>query len=348
MRASIVVTALAGTLGCGGAEVFACRQSADCAGREGGVCEPDGWCSFPDDGCASGRRYGRWVGDDLAQTCVPADVADTGSSTHASAETTGGVGTTTTLGPEVSSDPATTVAPTDATGSSSLDPSSGNAEASSSTGVPDDAPVAWYRFEDDGFAGTVLDSANGHDGTCEMTACPTSTPGIVGNAALFDGVDDIVRVDDHVDFATDTGFTLAAWVRLDGDQTGFRCFVAKPLDDVGNYDSWELGRDENARTTANIQLAEQMSVTVAGEILPVGDWVHVASTWDGASLRLWVDGLEVDSTDADSILLTGHALYFAGSWDGGEPSNFLLGALDELQIWRRALDGDEIAMLATP
>ncbi len=60
--------------GCGRQETFECDADGDCAGVEAvGRCEPNGWCSFPDDTCPSKRRYGTHAGDGLASTCVPVD-----------------------------------------------------------------------------------------------------------------------------------------------------------------------------------------------------------------------------------------------------------------------------------
>ena len=69
--------------GCGPA-VFACEDSAGCAGAGStGVCEADGWCSFPDASCAGGRRYGAHAGAGQAGTCV----GDEGTTTSTTATT---------------------------------------------------------------------------------------------------------------------------------------------------------------------------------------------------------------------------------------------------------------------
>ena len=53
----------------GGGE-FACTDDDQCSGGpSGGRCETDGRCSFPDSGCASGRKYGGFAGD-KSNTCV--------------------------------------------------------------------------------------------------------------------------------------------------------------------------------------------------------------------------------------------------------------------------------------
>lgn len=341
MRARSSVLALCIPLGCG-RDVFACMQTADCGPN--GACEPDGWCSFPDDACTSGRRYGHWVGDGLADHCVPSGVADTGGSTSTSTTTTTSIAST---GVAESTGIVTTIASSDeGPASTSFDPTTTDG---SSTGEPVSDLVAWYRFEANEFDGVVLDSANGHDGACDPDTCPLAMAGVVGNAAWFDGVDDIVRVAGHVDFAADTGFTLAAWVAIDASQTGFRCIVAKPLDDTTNLDAYELGRGTGGYASANMTFADGGRAELAApELLPDGEWTHLATTWDGTTMRLFVGGIEAMSEAAPSIQASDHDLNFGASWDLGMPSGFVHGGIDELQIWRRALGADEIAMLAEP
>lgn len=80
---------LAGSVGCTGAAVFQCAESSQCSidGRAG-TCEPSGYCSFPDETCPSGQRYGDHAAAGLAETCVPTEEA-----TGASTTTAGGTGT---------------------------------------------------------------------------------------------------------------------------------------------------------------------------------------------------------------------------------------------------------------
>ena len=63
---------LGASLGCVSGSVFQCEQAEDCHDHgTNGVCQPDGYCSFPDDTCPSGQRYGDLAGGSLAGQCVP-------------------------------------------------------------------------------------------------------------------------------------------------------------------------------------------------------------------------------------------------------------------------------------
>ena len=90
-RATVLVAAVLGAVlapGCG-AGTFACQDDAQCKnGGIAGTCEPTGGCSFPDDSCASGRRYGAHAPNGLSGFCVDAMFAtiDTGDSSESVSE----------------------------------------------------------------------------------------------------------------------------------------------------------------------------------------------------------------------------------------------------------------------
>lgn len=55
---------------------YKCTVNGDCTSA-GSICEPTGYCSFIDDGCASGQRYGSLSGS-FANQCVEGAVVDAG------------------------------------------------------------------------------------------------------------------------------------------------------------------------------------------------------------------------------------------------------------------------------
>lgn len=80
--------------------------------------------------------------------------------------------------------------------------------------------------------------------------------------------------------------------------------------------------------------------------IPIGEWHHVAASYDGATWRLYVDGrvdaeLMAGATPrADSIQ---HFAVGTTMSSTGAPAGYLEGAIDEVRVWNRALSGDEIA-----
>jgi hypothetical protein len=78
--AGVLALAAASAACGGGPSAFACKSSDECRlDSVVGTCQPDGWCSFPDEACSSGERYGTHAGDGNAGVCVVADDGGTGT-----------------------------------------------------------------------------------------------------------------------------------------------------------------------------------------------------------------------------------------------------------------------------
>jgi hypothetical protein len=63
-----------------GSSVFVCSSDEQCQGGAGpGVCQPEGYCSFPDERCPSGQRFGDAAPAGVANACVdPVDGTSSG------------------------------------------------------------------------------------------------------------------------------------------------------------------------------------------------------------------------------------------------------------------------------
>jgi hypothetical protein len=81
--------------------------------------------------------------------------------------------------------------------------------------------------------------------------------------------------------------------------------------------------------------------------LPVNEWSHVAGTYDGATLRLFVNGTQVASqAQIGNLQVNTGQLRIGGNTS---PSEFFTGRIDEVRIYDVALDQSEIQTdMATP
>jgi hypothetical protein len=150
----------------------------------------------------------------------------------------------------------------------------------------------------------------------------------------------------HTKRVTTGASTIAAWTRIDAFSADFRTIAAKAVGAEFD-DTWELGLP-GGTMGLRLQLA-----TVAGpEDVTVGTtlgtWVHVAGTWDGATVRLYIDGQPLGESPAVDLVQDEHAISIGGGVDYGVDANFFDGAIDDVRIYRRALAYDEIAALAMP
>jgi hypothetical protein len=74
----------------------------------------------------------------------------------------------------------------------------------------------------------------------------------------------------------------------------------------------------------------------------VGQWKHVAVTFDGTTLTGYLDGQKTESSEA-TFTLQGVPLAVAQIHNG---ENYFEGQVDDLRIYARALTDKEVADLA--
>ncbi len=336
-----------GCVGCGLESVYACTSDAQCSDvSRVGHCELDGYCSFDDEVCPSGRRYGRWSGGGLANLCVEDGAAATSTSASSSGPQSsegGDTGLRSTSGP--GSDSTARVTTADPTLAGTTSSSTGDASESSSTGSEalDPDLVAWYRFEDIA-DGAVLDSSgNGHTATC--VECPALVDGVEGSAVDLDGVGQFLTVANDEAFALQT-WTISAWLWLNEPTTTFRTVVGKPLG-TGTENSFELGVAAAASASAFSGWSDgQTSQTLSRPVPGFGRWFHVAATLSPSDATLYLDGEAVEA--AEIVIVTDwddQDVYIGADVDDEVLENFFFGRIDELQVYRRALSSAEIAIV---
>ncbi|MEZ4382778.1 MAG: LamG domain-containing protein [Nannocystaceae bacterium] len=208
-------------------------------------------------------------------------------------------------------------------------------EATTSTGTTGDASplcaddpelVACYEF-DDGFDGFTLQdgSSYGNDGTKFGVA---ESAGIVGSGVLVAATSQIV-VPEAPSLVITGPYTVAAWFRAD-QLPEVRAGI---VDRAGNYGVF-YGADAHVQCRVT-------GFTVAAEA-SLGAWHHVACVFDGASLGLFVDGELRGKTALDDLSAGSGPLVLAN--DSPEPlvEQALVGALDRVHVWSRALTLEEL------
>jgi Concanavalin A-like lectin/glucanases superfamily len=195
--------------------------------------------------------------------------------------------------------------------------------------------VAAYGFEESSGSSAVDGSGAGNTGT--LAGSTRSASGRFGAALEFDGIDDRVNVADSASLDLSTGMTLEAWVRPDA--FNWRTVVLKER--PGGLAYALYGSSDNNRPMAEIAGTASGDTRGPGS-LPTGTWSHLATTFDGATLRLYVNGTQVSSRAmSGAIALSSGALRIGGNAVWGE---YFDGLIDEVRIYNRALTAGEIQL----
>ena len=194
--------------------------------------------------------------------------------------------------------------------------------------------VAAYAFNE-GTGTTVADiSGNGHTGTIS-NAIWTAT-GRFGGALVFNGTNTRVTVPNAPSLQLTTGMTLEAWVYPTATLTSWRAIFAKTVD--GYY--LMASSDLNNRPAVGATWTAGNQNLAAPSTLALNTWTHMAATFDGATVRLYVNGAQVASqAQTTSLVPTSGTLQIGGD---NYPNEFFVGRIDEVRIYNRALSASEI------
>ena len=195
---------------------------------------------------------------------------------------------------------------------------------------------------DDGAGDTMTDSSgNGNDATGQFDW----GEGKFDDGIVIAGGGITVATSDSVNSVKEA-LTVAAWFRIDADSnTGIRRQNAFLLEDQS--DTEPVPNSFSFRIWTTNGLCPGAYGTTE---LEHGEWYHVAGTYDGEFLKLYINGV------AEEELKTDGGAAFNGEWAGdiATPGDQLqlkyasesyTGAMDEIVIFNRALSANEIAQL---
>ncbi len=199
-------------------------------------------------------------------------------------------------------------------------------------------PVAAYGFEEPSGAAVADSSGTGNNGT--LANATRTTAGRFGSALTFNGSNAWVTVPDAPSLDLTSSMTLEAWVRPATLAGAWRTVLMK--EQAGNlvYDLYAGRTGSPAAPLSEVYASGSPVAAQATTGLALNTWSHLASTYDGEIVRLYVNGIQVATQAAVGDLpnSTG-ALRIGGNniW-----SEWFDGQIDEVRVYGRALTGAEI------
>lgn len=185
--------------------------------------------------------------------------------------------------------------------------------------------------------GNVADIQGSNSGTLQNGA--TFAPGMVGQAFHFDGVDDYATIPSSPDLNPTSAITLEAWIKPNSVGDAQRGIVGTWDDISGNKRTYMLWITEFLISHSGGDYPR----VPAPNPLQVNVWQHIAGTFDGTVMRLYLDGVLAGETVSSGPIATNDHPFFIGRTDSGSnDSDFFKGEIDELSLYNRALSLEEI------
>jgi len=201
--------------------------------------------------------------------------------------------------------------------------------------IPPSGLISWWPL-DETSGTTAVDIKNGNDGTHNNG--PTPVAGKVGGALSFNGFNQNVEIPDSPSLNPTNEITLDAWVFTTG---GNNDIISK--DGEGFDRQYLLTGRAGGTFRPHISTTTGFSFFDGSIVIQPNTWTHVAMTYDGSFLKLYVDGVFDGSiSKTGNIITTTQPVRIGGGAPVGFNQLHWSGLIDEVEIFDRALTQPEI------
>ena len=205
------------------------------------------------------------------------------------------------------------------------------------------APLrGWWQFENNANDSSTF----GNTGT--LVGTPTFATGQTGQAISLNGTSQWASVpDDDTSLDLTTGMTLAAWIRPTDAAPDTQDLIKKADTTGTTVNGYELSLAVSGKVFVRLNNNVATRVDSTSDY-PLNNtaWMHVAATFDGATIRLYINGVQQGSV-ASTTPITVNTLPLAIGAQS-DNSRWFGGLMDDARVYATALSASQIAALATP
>jgi chitodextrinase len=194
--------------------------------------------------------------------------------------------------------------------------------------------VAAYGFDEVSGTTAIDISGNGNNGS--ISGAGRTTSGMYGGALVFNGTIAVVTVSNSASLDLTTGMTIEAWVNPSVVNSAWRDAIYKGKD---NY-YLEVTTTSGSAPGVGGTFRTSDKILYGAAALPTNTWTHLAGTYDGNTVRLYVNGTQVASAaQTGSMATSTNPLQIGGDSLYGQ---FFQGIIDEVRIYNVALTAAQI------
>lgn len=201
------------------------------------------------------------------------------------------------------------------------------------------APVIHYDFNS--ISGTSVPNLGTGGAALDgvISGSPATISGVDGNALQFSAADQGVATAGNV---TMRQFTYAAWVKSAGSYNKAQRIVIGGLYSNRAIFLGYLGTDSDNKYWGFAREGLEMGGATSSN--DTENWHHLATTYDGETVTLYIDGVAVKTvTPARNRTAVTMKIGFGNNVS--PDAEYWNGAIDEAYVFDRALSADEVAML---
>jgi len=191
-------------------------------------------------------------------------------------------------------------------------------------------------------------SGYGNTGTVSgATWLPTGGHDSFG-AYEFDGINNYIGVPGTFDGSSYSAISVAGWVKMNNEPNVVPKIISKYWD--GSQRGWSL-QWNTPGSQFNFIVNNETSNAATAASYPMAfdtDWHFVVGTWDGSTIRIYVDGVNGTNTplSGTSLATNSAPLYIGSDYYANNPAAFPFnGTVDGVQIYNHSLSEEQILAL---
>ena len=193
--------------------------------------------------------------------------------------------------------------------------------------------IGYWSF-DEADGSTDL-SGNGHNGVIHGN--PKVVEGKTAQALEFNGVNDYVAIPHHEAISELDSLSLSAWIQ----PKKHGAWVA--VLEKGIHENWSYGFFIEADGTLSFYVStgpvNDLVCCVGDFLLKIDEWYHIFGTYDGKTVKAYVNGkLEDEMAGNGAVHITDELPFTIGSRNG---LNFYTGVVDEVALWNEVITVEE-------
>ncbi len=170
-----------------------------------------------------------------------------------------------------------------------------------------------------------------------------------GYALNFDGTDDLLNCGAGSSLnLTGSEITLEAWINPSQfkEQVWQGVVISKDYSGGAGADyGYSLRCGGNGQINIVLGNGAWYELTSDENVVELNKWQHIAATYDGQKMVLYVNGEEVKSQTAAGINIRGNSNALMIGESTGFPGRVFNGRIDEVRIWNKAGTGEQINAL---
>ncbi len=218
-----------------------------------------------------------------------------------------------------------------------------------STCEADPTLVGCWQMEEDG--GSILVDGSDQSNDASLFGSPTWTTGMVGEYALdLNGSTQYGLVPDNTSIDLNDAITISVWIKP--EQYATQDLIKKATN--GSIDGFELSLATTKSDDSSRKPFFRINQNSSGDTYRIngtteyptdGTWMHLAATFDGSTMRLYVNGiLESSMTVPEGTEIARNSVPLSIGAQN-DSARYFMGWMDDARLYNRALSAEAIRAL---